>query len=144
MAMVNSAGSSTPSPSAKVWPPQSSQDWTPSSGTVSGAAQRTPESTMSSPSASRASRAKRSRLSVRILSCPTGGVARRTPRGGSSSGRWPQAHSRRTIKDGAPLEASARLELFDWLRSAVSLGRRPADGFVVTRSSRSSNSTTLS
>ena len=81
MAMVNSAGSSTPSPSAKVWPPQSSQDWTPSSGTVSGAAQRTPESTMSSPSASRASRAKRSRLSVRILSCPTGGVARRTPAG---------------------------------------------------------------
>lgn len=51
---------------------------------------------------------------------------------------------RRTIKDGAPLEAGARFELFDWLRSAVSLGRRPADGFVVTRSSRSSNSTTLS
>ena len=142
MAMVNSAGSSTPSPSAKVWPPQSSQDWTPSSGTVSGAAQRTPESTMSSPSASRASRAKRSRLSVRILSCPTGGVARRTPAGREFQ-RTRHAHGR-TIKDGAPLEASARLELFDWLRSAVSLGRRPADGFVVTRSSRSSNSTTLS
>ena len=143
MAMLNSAGSSTPSPSAKVWPPQSSQD---SSGTVSGAAQRTPELTMSSPSASRASRAKRSVVSVRILSCPTGGVARRIP-AGSSSGRAELARMRRTIKDGAPLEAGARFELFDWLRSAVSLARRPADGLSaswVTRSSRSSHSTTLS
>lgn len=72
-ATVNSAGSSTPSPSAKVWPPQSSQDWTPSSGTVSGATQRTPESIIFSPSASRASRAKRNasvRISVRPQALP--------------------------------------------------------------------------
>ena len=45
-----------------------------------------------------------------------------------SAGRL--ASMRRSIEGGRQLDEDARLELFDWLRSAVALARRPADGFV--------------
>ena len=143
MAMVNSAGSSTPSPSAKVWPPQSSQDWTPSSGTVSGAAQRTPESTMSSPSASRASRAKRSRLSVRILSCPTGARCKE-----NSGGEGVPADASRLIWGPSRMaRRSRRARALSCLTGCALPCRWRGDlrtASWVTRSSRSSHSTKLS
>ena len=40
------------------------------------------------------------------------------------------AQMRHTVELGVQLDGDAHLELFDWMRSAVALARRPADGFV--------------
>ena len=40
------------------------------------------------------------------------------------------AEMRRTLEADAPLDGVARLEVFDWARSALALALRPADGFV--------------